>query len=219
MKPEERVLDLVENANIGPDEGERLLRALGAPPRRLTFRMLLNPVPHLPGTARLALGVAGAAMAIALLAGHITFRGALDVHLTTAAWHSRRDACMEQAIVWLVGASVLWLAGRPFARGVRWIDLFLGLGVARLPLVLLGLGLAAWPPDVGRLGTDRAYGAAVAAASLAFVAWHIAWLFSAFRWATGLSSLRLALSFITGLIVAEVTIVVLFETFFPLLNG
>lgn len=138
MRPErEKILKMVADGQISAAEGERLLRAIEAPAPFL-WQRLVNPFDRLPEPLGLLLSLAGAGLGLVLsTSSSLRFDGALDAHQVTQKVPVFQ-AISDQVVSWGLPAVLFWLASVILARQGRFIDFLVAVGVARIPLILLG---------------------------------------------------------------------------------
>ena len=144
---EERVHAMVRSGSITPAEGERLLDALRVRRRDLPGpRVLISPMDYLPGRTLAILAGIGIAAGIIVERFGLRFDGALDVHPAPVT-PTFALALFDAANAVLVLTVFFWSASWLLARQGRFVDFLLSVGVARLPLVVVGM-LGAWalPP-------------------------------------------------------------------------
>lgn len=194
---------------------------LGLPHPRL-WDWAFRPFVYIAGSRALALGLAAMAAAAGLgYLGRAHFDGALDLHTGVAApaWVYLAEVLVD----WLAVAVVLFGLGRLVSRPFRAVDLFGTQALARWPTVLMAaatllpgyqaanealLGWAQQHPNPLSMPplTPGEWGvlAVVGAAILAGLVWVVALMLQSYRICTNLSGARLAVSFIAGLLLAEV---------------
>jgi hypothetical protein len=207
ITPSERVHDLVQRGALPPEQGEALLSALKAEPPRWS-RVLFNPLHRFGGERLVAVGLAAVLLGALLRRFGVVFDGFLDTHY--AATQPRWALALAEAVVaWPFGALVLWVASLVAARQGRFID-FLGLvGVARVPVVLLGVVMAvvaplsppAFTPDHPPVLTGRLIAIAVVGAMT--LTWQLVLLYRGFGTGSGLRGARRVVAFVAGVLVAE----------------
>lgn len=198
--PEQRIRELVRARGIGETEAERLLAAV-----RPSAPRTKNPFERWSGEVTSLVGVAVALASIALSRLHVRFDGALDLHVGTAAV-PLGTAIVDQIVALPITALVMWIAARiGGARATRPIDVLGVIGVSRVPIVVLGLPIALVSPYVSRDPTkpNAALFALVLLALVGVVA-QIVLLVGGFRTTTALRGTRLAVTFVGGLVAAEV---------------
>lgn len=204
----ERILQMIESRTISAAEGEALLAALDGRAQR-RWRLLVDPFERL-GVAAGA-GIAGvvAVASLGLTRLNVRFDGAIDLHVTGNPV-AFVQGLLDQAAAWILTALLLWLAARIAGSRGRVVDFVIGTGVARAPLLLGGLGAGLLLRDAAQL-IAQAQGGVLAPALLLSIAvvlpclvWFVAALLFAFRTASGLKGGRLAVTFILGLLAAEV---------------
>lgn len=204
----EEVLRLVFSGKVTSAEGDELLRAMSAPRRRWPLRLLINPFERLGGVTALAIGLFGSLAGIALSRLHVRFDGALDVHVVPLA-PPLREAVLDQLVAWPLVAAVAWLIGLTIAPKGRMVD-FLGVvGVARIPLLLVGVFAAAarhrLPMDPAGIGsTPPAVLLGLVAVILPAIAWMLVLLIEGFRTATGVLGPKGGVAFVGVVVVAEI---------------
>jgi hypothetical protein len=203
-----RIRQLVEKGALPPDQAQELLTALQAPAARP--RLLLDPLMRFGGE-RLSLVGAGALLAGAALGQlRINFDGFLDIHIGPHAL-GLPETALQSLVAWPLPALLLWLASLLAGRQGRFID-FLGVvGVARVPMVLFSLPLAALvlidPPPVLQPGQLPHVSAAMMALSLlglTGIGWGVALQYRGFVTASGLKGARRWIAFVVAALSAEV---------------
>jgi hypothetical protein len=207
MNPTERVRGLVRAGAVGPDEGRRLLAALGqggeAPPRSTAW-LLVNPFDRFGGGVAAAAGLVVGALGMGSTRLGVRFDGFLDLHVNRAHVASLRVALVEQLVSWLLPALLFWAYARTVSRHARPID-FLGMtGLARLPFVLAAGPIALLSPDVTRLPLQVSPALlAIALLGAAALAWTVTLLYQGFKSASGLRGTRLVAGFLTMVLASE----------------
>ena len=210
MPQEERVHAMVRSGTITAAEGDRLLTALRTRRRDVPGpRVLISPMEYLPTRTLAILTLVGVVAGIAIASFAIRFDGALDVHPAPIA-PTLALALFDSVNVVLVPALFFWSASWLLGRQGRFVDFVLGIGVARLPLVVVG-ALAAWalPPweELSRQTLTSAPGGKVMIMSVLatpLYIWFITLLYQGFRTSSGLTGRRSALGFAGALLGAEV---------------
>jgi hypothetical protein len=208
MNPAERVRGLVRAGAVGPDEGRRLLAALGQDgeaPARSTAWLLVNPFDRFGGGVAASAGLVIGALGFWVTRFGVRFDGFLDLHVNRVHVASLRVALVEQLVAWLLPALLFWAYARTVNRHARPID-FLGMtGLARLPFVLAACPIALLSPDVTRLPLQVSPALlAVALLGVAALAWYVTLLYQGFKSASGLRGTRLVVGFVTMALAAEV---------------
>jgi hypothetical protein len=209
MPQEERVDAMVRSGAITAAEGERLLVALRTRRRELPGpRVLVSPMEYLSTRMMAILTVIGAILGIIVEHLGIRFDGALDVHPSPIA-PTFGLALFDIVNAMLVPAVFCWSASWLLARQGRFVDFVLAIGVARLPLVVIGL-LAAWalPPweDLSRQTLTSAPGGKVVIMSVLatpLYVWFITLLYRGFRTSSGLIGRRSVFAFVIAFVGAE----------------
>lgn len=203
----EQILTMVSSGKITAAEGDELLKAASAP-KRSAYRLLLNPFEYVSSMTGLAIGVAVVVAGFALSRLGVRFDGALDVHpLPTVP--SVRDAVLDQLVAWPLTAGIAWLVSLLLARKGRFVD-FLGMvGIARIPLLAMGL-VAALTQD--HMPTSAADASSVSplfvmillAVALPALTWNLVLFFQGFRTASGTQGAKAVIGFIAAVVLAEV---------------
>lgn len=204
----ERILESVARGEISPEDGNALLKALDRP-RPPVWKRFFVPLALLSTRTALLVSVVVAVVSLVLSRLQVHFDGALDTHFgdSPIALHV---AVLELLVWWPLTALVFWGASYLLAKQGRFVDFLNAVGLARIPLVAAAVVLV-FLADVmprspeealepGRLAYFVVYGLVVA---VPLLAWSIA-LVTGFREASGLRGIRLALSFVGALLVAEV---------------
>jgi hypothetical protein len=205
---QQRIAQLVESGRVSPGEARELLGAVEPPPRSLAWR-LLDPFESLD--PRLGFAIAGgvllAQLALSRLA--VRFDGALDMHLVPAA-PSLGVAFLDALVSLPFLCAVLWASARLVAKGPRFVDFLWAVGVARLPLMIGAIAnrlLIDDPLALARSALESQPDPAlvwVALITLPIVGWMFLWLYFAYRTASGIRGARSGLSFVLGVVVAEI---------------
>lgn len=205
----ERILESVARGELSPDQADALLGSLSRP--RVPFwKWLFSPLELVSTRAALIASslVAGAALVLSRFA--IRFDGALDTHLhggavppPVAAW--------DLLVSWPLVALVFWATSRLIAKQGRYVDFLNAVGLARAPLIVSAVALTFFADVMPRtpeqaLEPGRLVSTVVFALGFAvpMLIWFITLLVTGFREASGLRGIRLALSFLGSLLVAEV---------------
>jgi hypothetical protein len=203
----EQVLEMVSAGKISAAEGEELLGAMQTPPRP-AWRRLIDPFDGLGAAQSLLLGALGAAGGILLSRWHVRFDGALDVHVGPALI-PLPTAVLDQLVAWPLLAVILWATAWAVARRGRAIDFFGSVGVARLPLLAIGIVGGALrdqlPMNTSQIGSVSPIPLIILVVfTLPAVVWMLMLLFHGFRTASGLSRPKVGLPFAVAVVVAEV---------------
>jgi len=201
----EKVLELVSTGKITAAEGDELLKALSGP-RRPSWRWFVDPMQRLRVRQSLLLGALGVLGALLLSRWNVHFDGALDVHLGPRPPFTQ--VIFQQIVAWPLTACVFWLAALAFLRGARPIDFLASVGVARLPLLAVGVIAAAMrdhlPSRPSEIHSATPALLILAVLTLPAVIWTITLLFQGFRTASGLRGTQCAVVFAAALVLAEV---------------
>lgn len=198
-KASEKVLDLVKEGKISPEEGNQLLSAMDFSKGGL-WQMLFHPFERLSLITTFGIAFVVTLCSLALSRWSIRFDGTLDLHINIApvVW---RVAFMEQVVAWPVTAISLWATAKVFQKQTRLLD-FLGfVGIARLPLLLGAISLL-WiiqGPLIIRTSFLPLVGVV-----FPWYCWFIALLFNAYKVASGMRGRKLTIMFIVGLFIAEI---------------
>jgi Yip1 domain len=208
MNPAERVRGLVRAGAVGPDEGRRLLAALGqadAAPTRSPAWLLVNPFDRFGGGVAASAGLVVGALGVWATRFGVRFDGFLDLHANRTHVASLRVALVEQLVSWLLPALLFWAYARTASRHARPID-FLGMaGLSRLPFVLAAVPIALLSPDVTRLPLQITPALLIIALlGVAALAWTVTLLYQGFKSASGLRGARLVVGFVTMALASEV---------------
>ena len=218
---EERVVAMVRDGAITEEDAHRLIGALRTRPRLWAIHMAYKPMELLSTrTARIA-AIIITALSILVARPGVRFDGALDLHRVVGPlrWNL---VLLDAANAVLLTATVLWLAGRLAARGVRWIDFVLAVAIARAPQVVAGVATYLIMPDprmmqeavVATLTRNAPLPASLYVSGILlppFLIWFVVLLYQGFRTSSGLHGARAGVTFTLGIIAAEiVTKIVLF---------
>lgn len=207
-EPENKILGMVAEGTISPEEGDQLLRAL-RPERAFKFEWLWNPFPSIQPGHALIVGLFVLIASLSLSGFRMRFDGAIDLHLVPygVTWLM---AVTDQVVAWPLTALVLWLAARVAGSRGRLLDFFVHLGLARAPLlVAAGITIVvlgdASRLDVSRLGEGQGEALALVLALVLVpcLMWFFVFLVQGFRDASGLAGARLGYAFTAGVLTAE----------------
>lgn len=203
-----RILEMLSDGKISPDEAEQLLAAVRGPSESF-WSWIFRPMDRLqtPVATSIAALAAVAQLVIALVF-HMRFYGALDSQPArdTVGWAS---AWVDLAVAWPITALIFFASARLFARQGRFVDLLAMVGVARVPLVAAGAMVGANRELLFRSAEAAARGEVsaglivIALAATVLSAWFITLLVTGLRTASGLRGGRLALAFLAALVAAE----------------
>lgn len=206
-----RIRELVEKGALPPEQAQALLAALNAPsaPRRPS--LLLDPLMRFGGEWLSLVGAVAVLAGVALGRLRINFDGFLDMHIGSHAL-GLPEASVQTLVAWPLGAIALWLAALLAGRQGRFVDFLGAVGVARVPLVIFSLPLAALilidPPPVWQPGQmPQLQPALMALSMLAFagVIWSVVLSYRGFVVASGLTGTRRWAAFLAAVVVAEVS--------------
>ena len=221
ISQEERVVAMVRDGALTEDEGQRLIGALRTPRRFSSILMAYKPMDLLSTREAWIAAVIITVLSIVVARLGIRFDGALDLHRVAGPlrWSV---VLLDAANSVLVTATVLWLAGRFAARGVRWIDFVLAVAIARAAAVAGGVATYLAMPNpqvlqeavVATMTKNAPLPASIALTAILlppFLVWFVVLLYQGFRTSSGLQGARAGVTFTLGIITAEiVTKVVLF---------
>jgi hypothetical protein len=205
--PRDKVVALIESGRVSPEEGQRLLDALDDERRAPGWRVLFDPFEGLSTAHGLLVVALGVALQIVGSRMGVRYDGALDVHIASApTWFM---TFLELAIDLGLTTLVAWAAAFALASRPRAIDVLIAIGIARVPLVIVGLPLVALLPDPETLRQQAlsadlswVYGL-VAVLVLPAIVWSFVLWFRGYRTATGLAGGRLWGAFFGSILVAE----------------
>lgn len=118
---------------------------------------LFHPFDYIAGKSALLVGIAVAAISVALgaLAG-VRFDGVLDAHITKAPYPAPWELLLEQIIIW-VSLSIMWFgAGALLKLQSRTIDVLGTISMARIPMLLAGFVTLLLPeiPEMATMSTQ-----------------------------------------------------------------
>jgi hypothetical protein len=139
----------------------------------------------------------------------IHFDGALDLHISSQPV-GLFEALTEQVVAWGLISVLFWLSSLVLARQGRVVDFFVNVGIARIPLVMLGAILSLVveePNEVLHMAFSNPLHPmlwVVVVIGMAFVGWFFVLLYNGFKTASGLAGGRLVGAFVWTLIVAEI---------------
>jgi hypothetical protein len=197
---EQKVLTMVAEGKITPQEGEVLLDAMRTKPAS-RLSLLANPFERI-GTAQ-ALGIALVVQAGCFAASRlgVHFDGALDIHVGGRV-PSIREALAEAAVGWPVLALTMFVLAKLFRSRGRLIDFVAAIGLARVSTLLNGLVLAALHTAGDRSLTSPRLLATLVVA-LGGLAWQIVLLYYGTKTASGLTGRALVIALVVGIFAAE----------------
>lgn len=169
--------------------------------------LLFNPFTRIAGSKALATGLV-IMIASALIGAYsgTYFDGAIDIHPIPAF-------NVINALIFMMGGYialvvVFYLFGVILAKGVRFVDIAGTVAFARWPYIIAALSgfLLGAPKDIQAILLAMRTPAGTIASILILVAaiWTVALLYKAYKVSTGLKGAKCTISFIVGLIVAEV---------------
>jgi hypothetical protein len=202
----QKILQMVSEGRISPEDGDELLAALEAKPK-INWPFLFNPF------ERIGVGVSLLFAALACLAGlglsrfHIRFDGTLDTHININKDVLFTHALLDQAAIWLLTALVFWVIALVMKRPGRFVDFFAYMGLSRLPKVLEGSIVALmYSEGFARIASERVV-SFIQLFGIFFdfplLGWYIVLLYQSYKTASGLKGNPLVVSFIIGLAAAE----------------
>lgn len=185
--PEERIAELARKNAVSPADAAKLLAAVKTTPVTRGSWNLLDRV----GTpALLGIAIVTALLSLGLARLGVHFPGFID-----ASWIQHPvpwlTAAIEQLIVFPISAAVFYGVGRIVSPRVRYVDMLVTVGPARLPMVLSILPVALAKIDV------------LAALALVGLAFQITFLVIGFRTATGARGKSLVFGVIGAMFAAE----------------
>ena len=165
-------------------------------------KSLSNPAERLPEQLILVLASGISLAAVVLSRLGVGFDGALDVYRSRSPV-LLRNALIYQAVAWPLTAAMMWVVS-VIGGGARRLLPFVGsIGKARLPLLLVGFvgALLSHPDsDAGRPIDSWEVLRMVLTGPLFVLG--VVWLYQGFRYASGLSGVRLPVSFVAALTLA-----------------
>lgn len=173
-------------------------------------KWLFNPFTYIAGTKALIMGIAG--MLVTAIVGYYSkthFDGAIDIH---AAAVRAPLSChlIEQAIDWGLLVVVFYLSGLFLSRSsVRFIDVAGTTAMARVPLLLAAIaGFGVHAPASTNLqdilNSITPMMIVFGIISIALAIWMIALLYNAYTISTNVKGSKAVVSFIAGLLIAEI---------------
>jgi hypothetical protein len=204
-KASEKVLDLVKEGKISPEEGDQLLSAMDSSKGRF-WQMLFHPFERLSSKTTLGIAFVVALCSLALSRWSIHFDGALDLHtnIVPVLW---KVAFMEQVVAWPVTAISLWALAKVLHKQIRLSDFIGFVGVARLPLLLAAVSLVLVVQNSLFTQTYQSFTQSsfllLIGVTLPWYCWFIALLFNAYKVASGMRGTKLIVSFMVGIFLAE----------------
>ncbi|MBN1831026.1 MAG: hypothetical protein JW896_02855 [Deltaproteobacteria bacterium] len=204
-KASEKVLDLVKEGKISPEEGDQLLSAMDSSKGRF-WQMLFHPFERLSSKTTVGIAFVVALCGLALSRWSIRFDGALDLHINIApvVW---RVAFIEQVVAWPLTAISLWGLAKVLHKQTRLSDFIGFVGAARLPLLLAAVSLVLVVQNPQFTQTYQSFTQfsflLLVGVTLPWYCWFITLLFNAYKVASGIRGRRLIVSFIVGIFLAE----------------
>jgi hypothetical protein len=204
MTPDERVRRLVDAGSVAPEEGARLLVAMGRGESRSLASTLINPFERFGGGTAALAGVLIAASCIGVSRFGVRFDGFLDMHAGGPV-PSLGVALVDQLVSWPLPATLFFLYARAFSLHVRLLDFIGMVGLARLPVLIGSLVIGVVLPDAGADPSRMTPGLLlVLALGLVFLGLQITLLYTGFKNASGFTGARLVGGFVGMSIAAEV---------------
>ena len=184
-------------------------------------KWLFNPFIYIAGTRALLIGVS-AMLVTAIIAfyTHAHFDGVLDLHFGHIS--SMSTVFLEALIDWGCMVLVFYIAGL-IASGssIRFIDIAGTMALARWVMVfpaIIGFGIhvpATTPKTIDEIMSSITPSFIVLSLfGLLFIIWMVALMYNAFSVSCNLKGSKAALSFIAGVIVAEIISKVIFHFIF-----
>ncbi len=200
----EQVLEMIAAKRISADDGEALLAALQGV-KRSKWRMLVDPFERLTAMQSGLVAAIAATGGLLLSRWGVRFDGAFDLHLLPGTV-SLGSALADEVVALPLPAAALWLAGFAVVRRGRFVDYLGAVGVARLPLLLVGFvaGSMRGVLPVDPVQAARAPSMIVLGlTSVPGIVWTGVLLFNGFKTASGLQRWK-GTSFAVGVVVAEI---------------
>jgi hypothetical protein len=200
----ERVLDLVARGKLDVNDANELIKSLERPRQGLSA-WLVNPLERTSLPLSLGLSAVTVLVGAALSLGNLRFDGALDIHMSSKATVSLREAALDAAVSWPLTAATLWIMALAVARRGRPVDFLAAVGLARLPSVLGGAALLAIHPLAASSGSAPSLWVMTLITVLAMsaITGTVTLLFVGYRTASGLGGAKLVLSFNAAIALAE----------------
>lgn len=203
-----RILEMLSDGKISPDEAEQLLAAVRGPSESF-WSWIFRPMDRLQTPVATSIAIfAGAMQLVIALVFHMRFYGALDSQPArdSVGWAA---ALIDLAVAWPITALIFFATTRLFAKQGRFVDLLAMVGVARLPLLAAGAMVGANRELLFRSVEGSARGEVpagviiIALGATVLAAWFITLLVTGLRTASGLRGGRLALAFLAALVAGE----------------
>jgi hypothetical protein len=199
----QRILQMVADRKITPDDAARLIDALPRS-RASVWRWLTSPLELLDTRTALGVGASFGVLQLLITRLQVRFDGTLDSHVIgrPVSWP---EAILDLAVAWPLTAAAFFAVAWLPARKGRFIDFLAAVGIARLPLllaaILTGLVFPGLPDPAAKMPSPELL--AIAFGTIPFVIWFVTLLVTGFRTASGLRGWKLAVLFIASLAVAE----------------
>lgn len=195
---------------------------------------IFNPFKQIAGAKALLLGISGILLAgILCYMSGTHFDGVLDIHFSDSGniyWFLAEGFIDLACIVAVFSLLGLLIAGLRF----RFIDLLGTLSIARLPYFIVPLFAMLFSPQkitdyilytLLNRGTPVTIGTwdimsfiIIMLITLLVMIWSVALMYNAFRICMNIKGPKIVLSFIGGLILAEIFAKIIFMLFFPTTN-
>ena len=138
--PSERIRHLVASGKVAPEEGDRLLAAMGEgrsssnKSSKSIISTLINPFDRFGGGVAAIAGLTISVLSILVAhLGNVRFDGFFDLHVGHVT-PSILTSLSDQAVAWLLPALCFFAYARIFTRHVRLIDFIGMVGLARFPI-------------------------------------------------------------------------------------
>lgn len=205
--PEEaRILDMLASKKISAREADELLSALRRPTRILSW--FYHPHATLNTKWSLMASLVAAAVAMGLSRVGIVFDGVLDLHRISEP-HSWFLTVLETLVAWPMFALCLMFAAKTLGSRGRFVDFFVTVGVARLPLVLGGVLLAFFVEDMPNdpeVVRELPMGIVILLSSIMIpvLFGFVMWLWQGFALASGRRDGKAVAVFVVTIVVSEI---------------
>lgn len=207
MTPQERIRQFVYQGRLGPAEAERLIEAMDPRTQRGPGWLLINPFDRFGGGVAACAGLAVSFASLAATRLGVRFDGFVDLHGRAPGDDVPSLFCswFEQGCAWILPSVLFWFYAWVLARHVRFRD-FLGMvGLARAPMLVLGLAHVALDPRSPVSGALRIpFALVLGLAAVVLYFWFATLLYQGFKNASGLSGAKRTVGFTAMCILSEV---------------
>ena len=191
--PRDKILQLIANGTISPEEGDKLLSAIKPEPS-FWDKWLLDPFSVMETSAAWLLALLVAAGSIALYQFDIRFLGALDIQTFKDA--SLTNALVDQLAAWICMALCFYLVARAAKQKASLLEMMAFVGAARLPHLIAGIFTV--------LAQHYSWAKLTTIFIIPLIGWTMLALISGFRIASNAKGKSLAMTFFIALSLSEI---------------